>query len=384
MVVSNDFGTVTTQPTTIDVNGTPTTHTVPSANNLEMIFCPPGTFTMGSPTTEADRQTDETQYQVTLTNGFYLGKYEVTRAQYETVMTGNSEGLNAKPSQWSYNNSRPVQKVSWNDIQVFLSRLNDMEEAAGRLPAGWKYVLPTEAQWEYACRAGTTTVYSWGNDINSTRANYNWDGGQADGNDFKQTVMWVSTWPTRGAFLICTEMCGNGSATGRGTILPVLRSILRVRHPARNAFTVEAWTDDGTSLRSSKRANYFATSSRPYNLGFRLAFHAMPADTANPELELFGGFNINREAGQAWVEPGVEAHDARDGNITDQIVVTGSMDMNRTGTYLLTYTVQDGAWSCHRNLDGQPHRGLECYRCNGHDLVSAWHFYYWQSDDGGR
>ena len=91
---------------------------------------------MGSPTTEADRQTDETQYQVTLTNGFYLGKYEVTQAQYETVMTGNSEGLNAKPSQWSYNNSRPVQKVSWNDIQVFLSRLNDMEEAAGRLPAG--------------------------------------------------------------------------------------------------------------------------------------------------------------------------------------------------------------------------------------------------------
>ena len=67
-------------------------------------------------------------------------------------------------------------------------------------------------------------------------------------------------------------------------------------------------------------------------------------DTANPELELFGGANaINREAGQAWAEPGVEAHDARDGNITDQIVVTGTVDMNSTGTYLLTYTVQDGA-----------------------------------------
>ena len=135
LVVSNDFGTITTQPTTIDVNGTPTTHTVPSANNLEMIFCPPGTFTMGSPTTEADRQTDETQYQVTLTNGFYLGKYEVTQAQYETVMTGNSEGLNAKPSQWSYNNSDPFRKFVERYSGVSVA-IDDMEEAAGRLPAG--------------------------------------------------------------------------------------------------------------------------------------------------------------------------------------------------------------------------------------------------------
>ena len=78
LVVSNDFGTVTTPITTIDVNGTPTTHTVLSANNLEMIFCPPGTFIMGSPSTETGRGGDETQHQVTLTNGFYLGKYEVT------------------------------------------------------------------------------------------------------------------------------------------------------------------------------------------------------------------------------------------------------------------------------------------------------------------
>jgi formylglycine-generating enzyme required for sulfatase activity len=63
-----------------------------------MIWVEPGSFTMGSPTTEAGRQTNETQHEVTLTKGFYLGKYEVTQAQYEAVMTGNSDGLSATPS----------------------------------------------------------------------------------------------------------------------------------------------------------------------------------------------------------------------------------------------------------------------------------------------
>ena len=180
VVVSNDFGSVTSAPTLLQVDGTPSTHTVASIS-MEMIFCPPGTFTMGSPTNETGRGGDETPHQVTLTNGFYLGKYEVTQAQYQTVMNGNPEGLGADPSQYKGSN-RPVERASWEDAQIFLTRLNSIEQSAGRLPNGWKYVLPTEAQWEYACRAGTTTAYSWGNDINSSRANYNY------GNDANQTV----------------------------------------------------------------------------------------------------------------------------------------------------------------------------------------------------
>ena len=186
LVVSNDFGTVTTPATELKVDATPPYHTV-SSIGLEMIFCPPGTFTMGSPANEPGRGGDETPHTVTLTHGFYLGKYEVTQAQYQTVMNGNSEGLGADPSQYKGSN-RPVEKVSWEDAQVFLAQLNAIEQTAGRLPAGWEYALPTEAQWEYACRAGTSTIYSWGNDINSSRANYNWDGGAHDGNDSKQTV----------------------------------------------------------------------------------------------------------------------------------------------------------------------------------------------------
>jgi formylglycine-generating enzyme required for sulfatase activity len=257
-------------------------------------------------------------------------------------MTGNSEGLNAKPKQWPNNNDRPVEKVSWNDVQVFLSRLNDMEETAGRLPTGWKYVLPTEAQWEYACRAGTTTAYSWGNDINSSRANYNWDVVALQETILNKLGMWGSIRPTLGAFSTCMAMSGNGSATGRRTTREVLRLTRGSGIGLESGQTGWFLDNGGTDLRSARRNN-ITPGNRNCNIGFRVGFQAVQPDTANPELELFGGAAITREAGQAWAEPGVEAHDARDGNITDQIVVTGSVDMNSTGTYLLTYTVQDGA-----------------------------------------
>ena len=158
---------------TFDTNNPPSTLTTAlnSSTQLEMLWVEPGTFTMGSPTTEAGRYNDETQHRVTLSKGFYLGKYEVTQAEYEAVMTGNVDGLSATPSYRSNNPNRPVENVSWNDIQVFLTRLNAQQSA--NIPEGWAYVLPTEAQWEYACRAGTTTAYSWGDSISSFDANYN-------------------------------------------------------------------------------------------------------------------------------------------------------------------------------------------------------------------
>jgi len=241
----------------------PECHTVASIS-MEMIFCPPGTFTMGSPTSETGRGGDETQHQVTLTNGFYLGKYEVTQAQYQTVMNGNSAGLNADPSQFKGSN-RPVEKASWEDAQIFLTRLNSIEQSAGRLPNGWKYVLPTEAEWEYACRAGTTTAYSWGNDINSSRANYNWDGGGNDGNDSKQTVNIGQFSANPWGFF---DMHGNvweWVSDWKATILPVPRPIPRVRHRARIGSGGVVPGTTGTSLRSAKRAttppSYRATTT---------------------------------------------------------------------------------------------------------------------------
>ena len=108
-------------------------------------YCPPGTFTMGSPEDEERRRDDETQHEVTLTRGFWLMETPVTQEQWRAVM-GNS------PSKNSGEANLPVENVSWNDFQEFIGKLNDGVFS----PNGRVFSLPTEAQWEYACRAGTT------------------------------------------------------------------------------------------------------------------------------------------------------------------------------------------------------------------------------------
>jgi len=127
-----------------------------SSIGLDMIWVNPGSFRKG------DEVYDD--YRVTLTKGFYLGKYEVTQAQWERVMGSD-------PSEFK-GADRPVEEVTWNDVMLFCKKLTEIERSAGRLSDGMAYQLPTEAQWEYACRAGTTTVYSWGDSISSSNANY--------------------------------------------------------------------------------------------------------------------------------------------------------------------------------------------------------------------
>ncbi len=122
---------------------------------LELIWIKAGTFTMGSAATEAGRNKAEgLQMIVTLTKGFWLGKTTVTQAQYEALIGSN-------PSTFKeVGPDGPVENVSWLDAMAFCRKLNDRERAAGRLPPGYAYTLPTEAQWEYACRAGTTGPYA--------------------------------------------------------------------------------------------------------------------------------------------------------------------------------------------------------------------------------
>ena len=118
--------------------------------NLEMVLIPAGKFMMGSPASEKGRSDDETQHEVTLTKPFYMGKYEVTQEQWEGVM-GNNPSSRTKGAKF------PVTDVSWEDCQEFIKKLNAKTNGG--------YRLPTEAEWEYACRAGTTTAYSFGDSL---------------------------------------------------------------------------------------------------------------------------------------------------------------------------------------------------------------------------
>lgn len=127
------------------------TITLPGGEKMEMVWCPPGTYTMGTPDDEPDRQSKETLHKVTLTKGFWLGKYEVTQAQWESVMGKNpSKNKNAE---------LPVESVTWEDCDAFCKKV------------GGGARFPTEAEWEYACRAGTKTAFYWGMSLNGDKAN---------------------------------------------------------------------------------------------------------------------------------------------------------------------------------------------------------------------
>ena len=130
---------------------------------LSLAWCPPGEFTMGSPADEPNRADDEAQVRVQL-DGFWLGAYEVTQAQWRTVM-------GTDPSKFK-GADLPVEQVSWPNTVAFCEKLTETERAAGRLPVDWEYRLPSEAQWEYGCRAGTTTATSFGKNLSLTQANF--------------------------------------------------------------------------------------------------------------------------------------------------------------------------------------------------------------------
>jgi formylglycine-generating enzyme required for sulfatase activity len=148
-----------------------------NAVGMKFCWCPPGTFSMGTPKGKTRPDSDEEQVEVTLTRGFWMGKYEVTRGEWRKVMGEPS----SKPEP---GDARPVEvyqsdgKDQWALAEAFCARLTARERERGALPAGWEYRLPTEAQWEYACRAGTKTAYSFGDDPEQF-GEYGWDSNNA-------------------------------------------------------------------------------------------------------------------------------------------------------------------------------------------------------------
>ncbi|RWX47184.1 Formylglycine-generating enzyme, required for sulfatase activity, contains SUMF1/FGE domain [Candidatus Electrothrix marina] len=142
----------------------------------------PGSFMMGSPEDEPERFDDETLHQVTLSEGFWLGATTVTQALWQAVMQENPSNFKG--------DERPVEQIIWEDVQKFMDQLNTA------IP-GLELVLPSEAQWEYACRAGTTTPFFFGENITTDQVNYDGNYPYAGGEkgEYRQETVDVKALP---------------------------------------------------------------------------------------------------------------------------------------------------------------------------------------------
>ena len=176
--------------------------TIALAKGTDMTFAwiPPGTFLMGSPESEAERFEDEMQHRVTLSQGFYLGIHAVTQAQWQAVMGDNPSYFKGK--------NRPVEQVTWEDCQEYLTKLSQRD--------GKRYGLPSEAEWEYACRAGTTTPFHFGETISTEQANYNGNYPYNKGTKgmYREQTTPVGSFPPNvWGCSICTATCTSGVRT---------------------------------------------------------------------------------------------------------------------------------------------------------------------------
>ncbi len=261
----------------LQTNGFPFTGVegVAPSIGMRMIYVAAGKYTMGSPVGETERAQDEgPQTQVTLSRGFWLGKYEVTQTQYLVVMGTN-------PSRFWEDLSRPVEQVYWYDATNYCAQLTERERAAGRLPAGDEYRLPTEGQWEYACRAGTTGRVSFGDDPGYAQlGNYAYyeknsgvNGGNANSSTHPVGQKQPNPWGFHDMYGNVMEWCLDwyaGSLRGGSVIDPpgAVEGSYRVVRGG-------SWYYAGALCRSADR-DWVFPGGQSYALGFRLALIAVP------------------------------------------------------------------------------------------------------------
>ncbi len=136
---------------------------ITNAIGMKLTLIPAGKFMMGSPAAEAERDDEELAHEVEITKPFYMGIHEVTQGQYEKVMNKNTSFFRQGPDY-------PMEQVRFPEVLDFCRKLSALPD---EVKAGRVYRLPTEAEWEYACRAGTATVFHYGNGLSSKLANFN-------------------------------------------------------------------------------------------------------------------------------------------------------------------------------------------------------------------
>lgn len=235
-----------------------------------MAFIPAGSFTMGSPVSEPVRfPNEQVQHTVTLTNGFYLGKYPVTQGQYLAVVGSNPsyfQTIDENGNPISPDLNRPVEQVSWNDATNYCARLTQSDRVAGRIPSTWAYRLPTEAERECACRAGTTTAFHFGSAIHGGMANfdgrYEYDATTYYGEIIiTNSPVWLQRTTTVGSY----APNAYGLYDMHGNVMDWCQDWYGVARVARGG----SWGGDGRVCRSAFRLGVDPTSRVNY-LGFRV------------------------------------------------------------------------------------------------------------------
>ncbi|MBZ0257843.1 formylglycine-generating enzyme family protein [bacterium] len=261
----------------IDIPGLP-----PEAKPLELVLIPSGSFTMGAPFNEQSRSVgDWLPYQVTITEDFYLGKYEVTQAQWEQIMGSNPSGFNRRPN-------NPVERVTWEECQVFLDNLSNITQLTFR--------LPSEAEWEYACRAGSETRYSFGDALECsdncefcyTMNEYMWWCGNVN-ETIEVGLKLPNPWGLYDMHGNVWEICSDWyqSPTARGPETNPQGPTSGTNHVTRGG----SWSDGANYARSASRAGL--TIGFDY-IGFRVAASISPnAPTPTPTPGRFTGETIS-------------------------------------------------------------------------------------------
>jgi formylglycine-generating enzyme len=142
-----------------------------SVDGIQLRWCPAGRFTMGSPPDEPGHRPDQTQVDVTLTRGFWTAAFHATQGQWRSLIGAYPD----KPPTAAFGEGDdfPMYWVNFDEASDFCARLTTRARRTGELPSGWAFALPTEAQWEYACRAGTVTATSFGTELTLAQANFN-------------------------------------------------------------------------------------------------------------------------------------------------------------------------------------------------------------------
>ena len=223
-------------------------------------WIPPGTFNMGSPAHEQDRDTDENPLTtVTLTRGFWMGKHEVTQGEFLELFEEN-------PSRFKLGLNHPVDNTSWDVAMLYCERLTQREAKAGRLPEGYVYRLPTEAEWEYACRAGTNTRYSFGDDPDfSLFEDYAWHKENSGGRTHPVGEKLPNPWGLHGLHGSVYEWCLGWHVTYPGGHVTDYTSAPDKNRVLRGG----AWSDRPRNGRAAER-HWFGIDLNFGNVGFRV------------------------------------------------------------------------------------------------------------------